>query len=230
MIEAFTVIIPSAGNGERFGSDIPKQYLKIGQKLVINYSLELFLNFKECKKIIIAVSNLNAIPKDLTQDSRIEIIEGGQSRAESVRKCFDKISEAQSSMNVLIHDAARPCLIKRDVDKFLKLFCSSNFAGMIFASPSTDTLKLSVDGKNIDGSADRSIIWKAQTPQIFKYENLNNAYSRYPEDYKNITDESSLFDEIEDEVFLYSCSSKNIKITHEEDLQLAEYLIQNIKE
>ena len=73
MIEAFTVIIPSAGNGERFGSDIPKQYLKIGQKLVINYSLELFLNFKECKKIIIAVSNLNAIPKDLTKDSRIEI-------------------------------------------------------------------------------------------------------------------------------------------------------------
>ena len=68
MIEAFTVIIPSAGNGERFGSDIPKQYLKIGRTLIINYSLELFLNFKECKKIIIAVSNLNAIPKDLTKD------------------------------------------------------------------------------------------------------------------------------------------------------------------
>tara|TARA_B100000902_G_scaffold386645_1_gene429574 strand:+ start:401 stop:1093 length:693 start_codon:yes stop_codon:yes gene_type:complete len=230
LIEAFTVIIPSAGHGERFGSDIPKQYLKIGQKLVINYSLDLFLNFKECKRIIVAVSNINAIPEDLTKDSRIEIIEGGQTRGESVRKCFDKVSEDQSSMNVLIHDAARPCLTRSDVDKFLKLFCSSNFAGMIFANPSTDTLKLSIDGKNIEGSADRSVIWQAQTPQIFKYENLNNAYSRYSEDYENLTDESSLFDETDDQVFLYNCSSKNIKITHEEDLQLAEYLVQNIEE
>ena len=84
MIEPFAVILPSAGQSERFGSDIPKQYCKIGNKLVINYSLDLFLNFEECKKIIIAVSDLDQIPSDISKDKRIEIILGGKSRGQSV--------------------------------------------------------------------------------------------------------------------------------------------------
>ena len=124
MIEPFAVILPSAGQSERFGSDIPKQYCKIGNKLVINYSLDLFLNFEECKKIIIAVSDLDQIPSDISKDKRIEVILGGKSRGQSVLNCFNHLSQSQCNMNVLIHDAARPCLHPNEVKNFLKLFCT----------------------------------------------------------------------------------------------------------
>ena len=140
MIEPFAVILPSAGQSERFGSDMPKQYCKIGNKLVINYSLDLFLNFEECKKIIIAVSDLDQIPSDISKDKRIEIILGGKSRGQSVLNCFNHLSQSQCYINVLIHDAARPCLHPKEVKNFLKLFCTSDYAGMIFSHPCTDTL------------------------------------------------------------------------------------------
>ena len=230
MIEPFAVILPSAGQGERFGSDIPKQYRKIGNKLVINYSLDLFLSFEECKKIIIAVSDLDQIPNDISKDKRIEIILGGKSRGQSVQNSFNHLSQSQSYINVLIHDAARPCLHINEVKNFLKLFCSSSHVGMIFSNPCTDTLKSSLDGKIINETVERSSMWQAQTPQIFKFENLNNAYSSFTGNLNNLTDESSLFDSLNEEVFLYEGSSKNIKITLKEDLQLAEFIIRNHKE
>ena len=79
MINPFAVILPSAGLGTRFGKEIPKQYQKIQGKLVINYSLELFLTFKECKKIVIAISNVDDFHHPLLEDNRIEIIQGGNS-------------------------------------------------------------------------------------------------------------------------------------------------------
>ena len=230
MIEPFAVILPSAGQSERFGSDIPKQYCKIGNKLVINYSLDLFLNFEECKKIIIAVSDLDQIPGDISKDKRIEIILGGKSRGQSVLNCFNHLSQSQCYINVLIHDAARPCLHPKEVKNFLKLFCTSDYAGMIFSHPCTDTLKSSVDGKIINATVERSSMWQVQTPQIFKYENLNNAYSSFSGNLNNLTDESSLFETLNEEVFLYKGSPQNIKITLKEDLQLAEFIIRNHKE
>jgi len=73
-------------------------------------------------------------------------------------------------------------------------------------------------------------MWQAQTPQIFKYENLNNAYSSFSGNLNKLTDESSLFDALNEEVFLYKGSSQNIKITLKEDLKLAEFIIRNHKE
>ena len=87
-----------------------------------------------------------------------------------------------------------------------------------------------MDGKIINATVERSSMWQAQTPQIFKYENLNNAYSSFSGNLNNLTDESSLFDILNEEVFLYKGSSQNIKITLKEDLQLAEFIIRNHKE
>ena len=115
-------------------------------------------------------------------------------------------------------------------ENFLKLFCTSDYAGMLFSYPCTDTLKSSVDGKIINATVERSSMWQVQTPQIFKYENLNNAYSSFSGNLNSLTDESSLFDTLNEEVFLYKGSSQNIKITLKEDLQLAEFIIRNHKE
>ena len=82
MIEPFVVILPGAGSGLRFNSDTPKQFQKIEGKLVIDYSIDLFLSFKECRKIIIALPDLHSFDKKIINQERIKIIEGGDSRAD----------------------------------------------------------------------------------------------------------------------------------------------------
>ena len=100
---------------------------------------------------------------------------------------------------------------------------------MIYANPCTDTLKSSTDGESIDSTVDRSNLWEAQTPQIFKNDKLKTAYDLCLKDLNHITDESSLFDQLDEDIRLFMSSSDNIKITRKEDLQLAEYIIDNIK-
>ena len=230
MINPFVVILPSAGSGSRFSSEIPKQYQKINGKLVLDYSVQVFLSIKECKKIVIAISDSDKFHLDLKQDSRIDIIQGGLSRAESVRIAFKHLVSSGFTDDVLIHDAARPCLELSQVKHFLQRFFSADHSGMIFAKPSANTLKTSFNGQTISTTIDRSEIWEAETPQIFNFKKLYNAYDLYKNDISLLTDESSLFDELDDQIVFYETTSKNIKITYKEDLKLAEYLLRTIED
>ena len=101
---------------------------------------------------------------------------------------------------------------------------------MIFAKPSANTLKTSFDGQTIRTTIDRSEIWEAETPQIFNFKKLYNAYDSHKNDISLLTDESSLFDELDDQIVFYETTSKNIKITYREDLKLAEYLLRTIED
>ncbi len=224
------MILPGAGLGLRFNSDIPKQFQRIEGKLVIDYSIDLFLTFNECKKIIIALPDIHSLDEKIKKDARIKIIKGGDSRADSVREGFNVLMSLGHKQHVLIHDVARPCLQLTDVQSFLNIFSSSKADGMIFAKPSTDTLKSSKDGKVIDNTVDRSLFWEAQTPQIFNSQKLSQAYHSYRGDLSKVTDESSLFDNKKENILLFKSPSNNMKITNSGDLQLAEYLIRSFKE
>ena len=230
MIEPFVVILPGAGSGLRFNSDTPKQFQKIEGRLVIDYSIDLFLSFKECKKIIITLPEIHSFDKKIIKQERIKTIEGGDSRADSVREGFDVLMSLGHKENILIHDVARPCLRLIEVKNFLNLFTTSKADGMIFAKPSTDTLKSSKDGKVIDNTVDRSLFWEAQTPQIFKSQKLFQAYNSFDGDLSKVTDESSLFDNKKENILLFESSSNNMKITYPGDLQLAERVIMSSKE
>ena len=230
MIEPFVVILPGAGSGLRFNSDTPKQFQRIEGKLVIDYSIDLFLTFNECKKIIIALPDIHSLDEKVKKDERIKIIEGGDSRADSVREGFNVLMSLGHKQHILIHDVARPCLQLTDVQSFLNIFSSSKADGMIFAKPSTDTLKSSKDGKVIDNTVDRSLFWEAQTPQIFNSQKLSQAYQSYHGDLSMVTDESSLFDNKKENILLFKSPSNNMKITNPGDLQLAEHLIRSFKE
>ena len=224
------MILPGAGSGLRFNSDNPKQFQRIEGKLVIDYSIDLFLTFNECKKIIIALPDIHPIDEKVKKDERIKIIEGGDSRADSVREGFNVLMSLGHKEHILIHDVARPCLQLTDVQSFLKIFSSSKADGMIFAKPSSDTLKSSKDGKVIDNTVDRSLFWEAQTPQIFNSRKLSQAYHSYRGDLSKVTDESSLFDNKKENILLFKSPSNNMKITNPGDLQLAEHLIKRFKE
>jgi 2-C-methyl-D-erythritol 4-phosphate cytidylyltransferase len=230
LIEPFVVILPGAGSGLRFNSDTPKQFQKIEGKLVIDYSIDLFLSFKECKKIIIALPDIHLFDKKIFKQERIKIIEGGDSRADSVREGFNVLMSLGHKENILIHDVARPCLQSIEVKNFLNFFSTSKADGVIFAKPSTDTLKSSKDGKVIDNTVDRSLFWEAQTPQIFNSQKLFQAYNSFGGDLSKITDESSLFDNKKENILLFKGSSNNMKITYPGDLQLAEHVIMSSKE
>ena len=224
------MILPGAGSGLRFNSDTPKQFQRIEGKLVIDYSTDLFLTFNECKKIIIALPDIHPIDEKVKKDERIKIIEGGDSRADSVREGFNVLMSLGHKQHILIHDVARPCLQLTDVQSFLKIFSSSKADGMIFAKPSSDTLKSSKDGKVIDNTVDRSLFWEAHTPQIFNSQKLWQAYHSYRGDLSKVTDESSLFDNKKENILLFKSPSNNMKITNPGDLQLAEHLIKRFKE
>ena len=230
MIEPFVVILPGAGSGLRFNSDTPKQFQKIEGKLVIDYSIDLFLSFKECKKMIIALPDIHSLDKKIIKQERIKIIKGGDSRADSVREGFNVLMTLGHKENILIHDVARPCLQLIEVQNFLNFFSTSKADGMIFAKPSTDTLKSSKDGKVIDNTVDRSLFWEAQTPQIFNSQKLFQAYNSFGGDLSKVTDESSLFDNKKENILLFKSPSNNMKITNPGDLQLAEHLIRSFKE
>tara|TARA_B100001027_G_scaffold1985_1_gene1351 strand:+ start:40 stop:732 length:693 start_codon:yes stop_codon:yes gene_type:complete len=230
LIEPFVVILPGAGSGLRFNSDTPKQFQKIEGRLVIDYSIDLFLSFKECKKIIITLPEIHSFDKKIIKQERIKTIEGGDSRADSVREGFDVLMSLGHKENILIHDVARPCLRLIEVQNFLNFFTTSKADGMIFAKPSTDTLKSSKDGKVIDNTVDRSLFWEAQTPQIFKSQKLFQAYNSFDGDLSKVTDESSLFDNKKENILLFESSSNNMKITYPGDLQLAEHVIMSSKE
>ena len=228
LIDPFVVIIPGAGLGSRFGSAMPKQYQKINGKLIIDYSLEFFLDFNECNKIILSIADLDKFSKKIKKDSRIDIIAGGSSRAESVKMGFDHILSKSNTENVLIHDAVRPCLKRTQFIDFMELFSSYKSTGMIYANRCTDTLKSSINGKTLDSTIDRSMLWQAQTPQVFKYDKLKMAYDLCIQDLNLLTDESSLFDQLDEDIRLFESSSSNIKITQKEDLKLAQYIIEKI--
>ena len=125
------MILPGAGSGLRFDSDTPKQFQSLEGKLVIDYSIDLFLTFNECKKIIIALPDIHSLDEKVKKDERIKIIEGGDSRADSVREGFNVLMSLGHKQHILIHDVARPCLQLTDVQSFLNIFFPSLFLGSI---------------------------------------------------------------------------------------------------
>ena len=229
MINPFVVILPSAGSGTRFNSDVPKQYFSIGEKKIIEFSIDLFLEFDECQAICIPVSQADRYYKKIPANPKLHFISGGSSRAESVKKGFDFADSSKFNFdNILVHDPVRPCLKETELRKILEDFSEKKLQASILAIPVSDTLKLSK--KNlIKSTISRENIWRALTPQLFSKQTLKYAYNSNLDNLSNLTDEASLFDNLDVEVMIVRGSSENIKITFVEDLKLAENILLNQK-
>ena len=229
MISPFVAILPSAGSGTRFNSDKPKQYCSIGDKMIIEFSLEVLVSVDECQAVCMPVSKNDLYHKEIQDHPKFHFIEGGASRAESVKKGFDFLdSENLTYNNILIHDPVRPCVTKTELKRMLGQFSDSEFQALILAVPVSDTLKLSKEN-TIKSTISRDDVWRALTPQLFSKEVLKNAYNFNTEDLSKLTDEASLFDNLDEEVMIMKGSSENIKITFQEDLRLAVNILINQK-
>ncbi len=197
--------------------------------MIIEFSLELLAEVDECQAVCIPVSDKDQYHKEIHDHPKFHFIEGGATRAESVKKGFDFLeSENLNYDNILIHDPVRPCVTKTELISLLEEFFEIECQALILAIPVSDTLKLTKNNY-IKSTISRKNVWRALTPQLFTKEALKNAYNLNSEDLSSSTDEASLFDDLDEGVMIMKGSSENIKITFQEDLRLAKNILINQK-
>lgn len=222
MSRKIIAIIPAAGVGSRMQADKPKQYLTILGKTVLQHTLEIMLSYPAISRVIVALGKNDPYAAELAVLShpKIQLVEGGATRAESVLSALNAVSEEH--VWVLVHDAARPCLTTPDLNKLL---ATTDENGAILAVPVTDTVKRANIAGNIIATEDRSQLWQAQTPQFFPLDLLKNALSTGIRQKLTITDEASAMEFAGFQPHLVMGRRDNIKITRPEDLALAEFYL-----
>ena len=220
-------IIPAAGIGARMGSEIPKQYLSIGEKTVLEHSLSNFIKHPAIYKVVVAIhpDDERWSQLEVAKDPKVIAVEGGEERVDSVANALNKIVELGGTNDwVMVHDAARPCLYNLHIDNLITAKESSK-DGVILTIPSYDTVKLVNSVQTVEKTLDRDSIWLAQTPQFFPVASLKeNIESAKLQGFK-VTDEASAMEAMGLHPALVIGSRKNIKITDQEDLLLASIFL-----
>ncbi|CCY63320.1 MAG: 2-C-methyl-D-erythritol 4-phosphate cytidylyltransferase [Candidatus Gastranaerophilaceae bacterium] len=206
-------IIPAGGTSSRFGNK-NKLLEKINGKEVIKYTVQAFENSNVDEIIICAnVSIINELQEILKDCRKVKIIEGGETRQASV---FNGLNASECDY-VLIHDAARPMISADLVNQTIEMVKDKN--ALTVATKTIDTIKEVEDGK-IVRTIDRAKLYNTQTPQAFKYELIKNAHTKLYG--QNFTDDAGMLEELGQTVYILNGSYKNIKITTQNDIDIAK--------
>lgn len=224
-------VVPAAGVGKRMGVDYPKQYLSLLDKTVCEHTLLRLLSVPQLKKIIVCVSKTDTWWPQLSikDDPRIVTVAGGKERCDSVLNGLNYLRTlAADSDWVMVHDVARPCVRVADIE-LLMAKTQDHPDGGILATPVRDTLKRA-KGNTIATTVDRSQLWQALTPQLFKVGALTHALASALENQVTVTDEASAIEWAGGQPLLIEGHPDNIKITHPNDLPLALLFLKNTGE
>lgn len=224
----YWAVVPAAGVGRRMGGDIPKQYLKVAGKPVLQHTLERLLSVESLAGIQVALGAEDGYWPDLpcAGHPRIQAVPGGKERADSVHSALLSLRDrARPDDWVLVHDAARLCLTRSDVLKLIETL-SDDPVGGILALPVSDTLKTVDSAGLITGTPDRRHVWRALTPQMFRYGLLRKALADAAEQGNMITDEASALELAGYQPRIVEGRPDNIKITRPEDLPLAAFFLE----
>ena len=223
----FWGVVPAAGVGKRMQSDRPKQYLLLGGQTVIEQTLFQLLQADCFAGIAVAISLEDPYWPTLPCSKQEKIIraEGGQERVDSVLSALNALADKASDDDwVLVHDAARPCIKVADIHRLINTLKSDPVGG-ILALPSHDTLKNVMQGQIVD-SVDRNRVWRALTPQMFRYGALKKVLQLAVEKGQVVTDEASAFELNGFQPKIVEGQPGNIKITRPEDLILAKFYLE----
>lgn len=224
-----TAIVLAAGQGKRMHSKVQKQFLEIGQKPIVYYSLHCFQESPRIQEIILVTSK-EMIPyceKEIVEKYGFgkvtRIVEGGKERYDSV---YAGLKACKDTDFVFIHDGARPFITVEMVERGYQAVVKTG--SCVLGMPSKDTVKLADEEGYIKETPDRKIVWNVQTPQIFSYKLICTAYeSIQQKDMSNVTDDAMVVEqETGTRILLVEGSYQNIKITTPEDLAVAEAFLQ----
>lgn len=223
----YWAVIPAAGVGKRMQSHIPKQYLPLAEKTVIEHTLAHFVTHTLIEGIVIALSADDEYWPDLSVscDKPLLIAEGGKERCYSVLNALAALSgHAEEQDWVLVHDAARPCLSPADIDVLINN-ASAHACGGLLGIPVRDTIKRAGNNNEIESTVDRNGLWHALTPQMFRLGELKSALQTALDKQQLVTDEASAMELAGHSPLMVEGSANNLKITRPEDLVLAEFYI-----
>jgi 2-C-methyl-D-erythritol 4-phosphate cytidylyltransferase len=212
-------VIAAAGSGDRLGAGGPKAFVPLAGRPMIEWSIDAFRASDSVRSIIVAA------PPGHVHDlggSDLGVVAGGASRAESVANAL----AAVGTDLVAIHDAARPLLSAALVDSLVAdLDADPEAAGVIAAAPITDTVKRATRSGEIAETLDRSELWAAQTPQLFRTAALRAALPVDEATRDAATDEAMLVEAAGGRVLLHVTVEPNLKVTTPLDLRVAELLL-----
>jgi len=227
----FWALVPAAGIGSRMGAEIPKQYLRLHGKTILEHTLERLLQIPELAGVLVAINAADTHWPELplANDARIQVVEGGDERRDSVLNGLRALEPQVDEQDwVLVHDAARPCVRLDNICAMCEQL-EGHPVGGILGVPVADTLKRSQqtgDGTfEIEATVDRSALWRAQTPQMFRFGVLYPAIQQALAEGYAITDEASAVEHAGLAPLMVEGRSDNIKITRPEDLVLAEVIL-----
>jgi len=227
--QQFIVVVPAAGVGKRMLSSCPKQYLTLKNQSILSHSVSRLLSHKHIAKVILAISDDDEYfaQTALADNPSVIRVSGGKERVDSVLSGLQALNNTEW---VLVHDAARPCITHDDIDKLIEQ-CLAENSGGILAAPVVDTMKMAAKkntnkATQVSETIDRSGLWHAFTPQMFKTEELKQAIEHAQYKGLTITDESSAIESIGLPCLLVLGRRDNIKITRPEDLLLADFYLQ----
>jgi 2-C-methyl-D-erythritol 4-phosphate cytidylyltransferase len=221
-------VIPAAGIGTRMGASRPKQYLMLGDKTILEHTLLRILTLPNLAGIVVPLSSEDNYWTSLTilQHPLVHTIHGGESRADSVLNGLHYLADKAHALDwVLVHDAARPCVTLSSIQKLCDELAQSDIGG-ILAVPVSDTLKQISQKNEIQTTIDRSPLWQAQTPQLFRYKLLRDCLIQTLANNETITDESSAVELCGYKPQVVEGRNDNLKITRPDDLLLAEFILQ----
>jgi len=235
----YWLVMPAAGRGERLGADIPKQYLPLAGRPMVEWSLTPFLGDPECRGLVLALAADDARwPASRARLGRaVHEARGGATRADSVRAGLAALGEAGAADDdwVLVHDAARPGITPELIARLITLVKTQEQveddhqalqSGGLLAMPVADTMKETTqDAMRAKTTIDRSRLWQAQTPQMFPLKVLHDALDEAIRDGANITDEASAIERLGGQPLLVEGATRNFKVTHPADWELMELVL-----
>lgn len=225
--EACWAVVPAAGSGRRMGHATPKQYLPLAGKTVIEHTLCVLDQHPAVSGIVLVLAPGDRHWPTLAFEGRVPLVtvDGGEERSESVLRGLWRLRELTGPRSwTLVHDAARPCLRTKDLDALVTAL-SDHPVGGLLGVPLTDTLKrLDAQGDVIE-TLQRSGVWRALTPQMFRLDELTAAMEQAAERRIEVTDEASAMELAGYVPHMVEGSADNIKVTTLRDLALAERLL-----
>jgi 2-C-methyl-D-erythritol 4-phosphate cytidylyltransferase len=220
-------VVPAAGAGRRMGSDVPKQYLQIHGKAVIDWTLETLLSHADIETAVVALDPGDEYWQETRSaaDSRVRVVAGGRERCHSVLNALDALREKNHSRQdwVLVHDAARPCVQLEDISGLIQQ--AMRHGGGVLGVPVHDTMKRTDAENRILETVERDRLWHAFTPQMFPLGALRDSLKAALEAGVRITDEASAMEWAGCPPVMVEGAATNIKITRPADLLLAEFYL-----
>ena len=220
-------VIPAAGVGRRMGAAVPKQYLPLRGRPVIDHAVERRLLHPQLDGVYVALGRDDAWWPDteFAQHPNLVRVRGGAERCHSVLNALDALAERTDASDwVLVHDAARPCIRRSDISRLIVAVRKDGVGGLL-GIPVRDTMKRARPDGRIAATVERSGLWHAYTPQMFRLGSLRDALRKAVAANKAVTDDASAMEQAGHAPLLVEGHPDNLKITRPGDLALAAYYL-----